>query len=78
MMSTFTAATIEVDVMPFISRSNYGGPFESYYNLLSNLSAEFVRFAPWCKLIERVSLKLFHTPSARARYRCVCPYVAVR
>jgi hypothetical protein len=44
---TPTAATVEVDVMPFISRTDWGGPFQSYYTLLSGLGAEFVRFAPW-------------------------------
>jgi hypothetical protein len=54
---TSTAATVEVDVMPFLARqpatdpfvtSHYGGPFEKYYEALSNLNASFVRFAPWC------------------------------
>ena len=42
-----TAATVEVDVMPFLGRTPEGGPFESYYNALSSLGAEYVRFAPW-------------------------------
>lgn len=45
--STSTAATIEVDVMPFLSRVHEGGPFDSYFEALSNLDAYFVRFAPW-------------------------------
>ena len=89
--STRTAATIEVDVMPFLSRDEWGGPFDGCtglfmayrllppaaaaataaaaaaaaaradyqrlssplsllradYTALSNLGAEFVRFAPW-------------------------------
>lgn len=44
---TSTAATIEVDVMPFLARTDYGGPFNAYYEALENLGAEFVRFAPW-------------------------------
>ena len=47
MVRTRTAATIEVDVMPFLSRADWGGPFDGYYEALSNLGAEFVRFAPW-------------------------------
>jgi hypothetical protein len=42
-----TAATVEVDVMPFLARTEEGGPFNSYYEALANLGAEFVRFAPW-------------------------------
>ena len=42
-----TAATVEVDVMPFLARTPEGGPFTSYYESLSNLGAEFVRYAPW-------------------------------
>lgn len=54
---TSTAATVEVDVMPFLARqpatdpfvsTHYGGPFEKYYAALSNLNASYVRFAPWC------------------------------
>ena len=45
--STRTAATIEVDVMPFLSRADWGGPFDAYYKALSELGAEFVRFSPW-------------------------------
>ena len=54
---TNTAATVEVDVMPFLARQpatdpviagHYGGPFDKYYEALSNLNASFVRFAPWC------------------------------
>lgn len=52
-----TAATVEVDVMPFLARQpatdpsvpgHYGGPFDKYYAALSGLNASFVRFAPWC------------------------------
>jgi hypothetical protein len=42
-----TAATMEIDVMPFLSRAAWGGPFDAYYSALSNLGAHFVRFAPW-------------------------------
>eukprot|EP01051_Picozoa_sp_SAG22_P018814 SAG22_NODE_3282_length_1806_cov_2.055653_2_plen_456_part_00 len=55
---TSTAATVEVDVMPFLARQpqtdpyvtdhHYGGPFDKYYAALQNLNASFVRFAPWC------------------------------
>jgi hypothetical protein len=40
---TATAATIEVDVMPFLGRTDYGGPFNAYYEALSNLGSEYVR-----------------------------------
>lgn len=42
-----TAATIEVDVMPFLGRTDFGGPFNAYYEALANLGSEFVRYAPW-------------------------------
>ena len=54
---TNTAATVEVDVMPFLARQpstdpsitkHYGGPFEKYYDALTNLNTSYVRFAPWC------------------------------
>ena len=31
---TRTAASIEVDVMPFLSRADWGGPFKGYYEAL--------------------------------------------
>ena len=52
---TNTAATVEVDVMPFLARQpqtdpyitgHYGGPFDAYYKALSELNASYVRFAP--------------------------------
>jgi hypothetical protein len=45
--NTSTAATIEVDVMPFLGRTSYGGPFDAYFEALSQLDSEYVRFAPW-------------------------------
>ncbi len=42
-----TASTVEVDVMPFLGRTPEGGPFEAYFEALSNLGSDFVRFAPW-------------------------------
>ena len=42
-----TAATVEVDVMPFLGRTHEGGPFSGYMEALANLGAEFVRFSPW-------------------------------
>ena len=42
-----TAATVEVDVMPFLARTTFGGSFDAYYEALSNLGADFVRFSPW-------------------------------
>jgi hypothetical protein len=47
-----TAATVEVDVMPFLARVDEGGPFDAYYRALSELGADFVRYAP-------VSLRAF-------------------
>ena len=34
--------------MPFLARTDYGGPFKSYQTALSNLNSSFVRMAPWC------------------------------
>ena len=42
-----TAATVEVDVMPHLSRVDEGGSFPGYYSALSNLGARYVRFSPW-------------------------------
>ena len=42
-----TAATVEVDVMPFLARTHEGGPFDAYFTAMENLGAEFVRFSPW-------------------------------
>ena len=44
---TRTAATVEVDVMPFLARADFGGPFDAYYQALSDLGAEYVRYSPW-------------------------------
>ena len=46
-ITTQTAATVEVDVMPFLGEADWGGPFEAYKTALGNLDSEFVRFAPW-------------------------------
>jgi hypothetical protein len=46
--STSTIATIEVDVMPFLGRTNEGGPHDKAFYWLSKLGADKVRFAPWC------------------------------
>ena len=53
-----TAATVEVDVMPFLARQpatdpyirdhHYGGSFEAYQTALAHMNASYVRFAPWC------------------------------
>jgi hypothetical protein len=32
--------------MPFLGRTDYGGPFNAYFEALSNLGSEFVRYAP--------------------------------
>ena len=42
-----TASTVEVDVMPFLGRTPEGGPFDAYFEALSNLGSEYVRYAPW-------------------------------
>ena len=51
-----TASTVEVDVMPFLSRTRpacekagtcTAGPFDAYYEALQNLGAEYVRYSPW-------------------------------
>ena len=36
-----------MDLMPFLGRTSYGGPFDGYYSALSNLGVAHVRFAPW-------------------------------
>ena len=41
------AATVEVDVMPFLARVDVGGPFDKYYSALQELGSDYVRFAPW-------------------------------
>ena len=46
-ITTETAATVEVDVMPFLGEADWGGPFQGYKSALDHLDAEFVRFAPW-------------------------------
>ena len=46
-MTVTTAATVEVDVMPHLSRTAEGGSFPGYYSALSNLGARYVRFSPW-------------------------------
>eukprot|EP01045_Picozoa_sp_COSAG04_P034109 COSAG04_NODE_7331_length_1146_cov_1.227316_1_plen_146_part_00 len=33
--------------MPFLGRTPEGGPFDAYYEALSDLGAEYVRYAPW-------------------------------
>ena len=45
--TTQTAATVEVDVMPFLARVDDGGPFDGYMTALENLGATHVRLAPW-------------------------------
>ena len=42
-----TAATVEVDVMPQLSRSPHGGSFDGYFTAMQNLGSTFVRFSPW-------------------------------
>jgi hypothetical protein len=46
-----TAATMEVDTMPFLARKrdagNRGGNFSGYFEALKYLGNSFVRFAPW-------------------------------
>ena len=46
-LKTRTAATIEVDVMPFLGQTTFGGPFDAYHKAMAELDAEYVRFAPW-------------------------------
>ena len=46
-VSTRTASTVEVDVMPQLSRVNEGGPFPGYAQAVSNLGSRYVRFSPW-------------------------------
>lgn len=60
-VETHTAATVEVDVMPFLGRTDFGGLFSGYYAALQNLGAEYVRMAPWFPNSAVVTLEL--TPS---------------
>ena len=46
-ITTSTAATVEVDVMPFLGEAEWGGPFTGYKKALTDLGSEFVRFSPW-------------------------------
>lgn len=46
-VSTTTAPTVEVDVMPQLARVNEGGSFPGYASAISNLGARYVRFSPW-------------------------------
>ena len=57
-----TASTVEVDVMPFLGRTPEGGPFDGYFEALSNLGSDFVRYAP-CAL----PLTPYPTPSRSER-----------
>ena len=41
-VETHTAATVEVDVMPFLGRADWGGPFNAYYEALANLGSNTV------------------------------------
>ena len=43
---THTAATVEVDVMPFLGRTDWGGPFAGYYEALENLGVDVNRKSP--------------------------------
>ena len=42
-----TAATVEVDVMPFLGRTPDGGPFDGFFEAMQNLDATYVRYSPW-------------------------------
>ena len=46
--SATIAATVEVDIMPFLARGvDTGGPFDAYFEALQGLGNSYVRFAPW-------------------------------
>ena len=60
---------MEVDVMPFLGRTSYGGSFDAYFEALSGLGASYVRFAPWFPNPRVVVTELFPsdcTPSKPA------------
>ena len=42
-----TAATMLTTVMPYAGRTDYGGPFEGYFEAQSELGAEYQRLLPW-------------------------------
>lgn len=45
--TVITAATVEVDVMPHLSRTPEGGSFDGYFAAVESLGASYVRFSPW-------------------------------
>ena len=47
LVRTRTAATVEVDVMPFLGRTSLGGPHDKYVQPLGALGAVYVRMATW-------------------------------
>ena len=50
---TLPLALAQVDVMPFLGRTPEGGPFDAYYEALSDLGAMYVRYAPWCECLHQ-------------------------
>ena len=44
---THAAATVTVEVMPFMARADWGGPFARYYEALAALGAEFPALRYW-------------------------------
>ena len=62
---TRTAATVEVDVMPFLARADYGGPFEGYYEVPPTPHSTPSRTTPAAPSLNSAS----NLPSGRRR----CP-----
>ena len=46
-LTTATAATVEVDVMPQLARNLNESGFDGYFEALENMGNAYVRFAPW-------------------------------
>ena len=58
--TTTTAATMLTTVMPFSGRTDYGGPFEGYFEAQSELGAEYQRLLPWFMNPKAVVPELTH------------------
>ena len=75
-ITTDTSATVEVDVMPFLSRAeDRGGPFDAYYSALTNLGAANVRFSPWFPYPKVVVPELTPTDCTGERWHVLMLYV---
>jgi hypothetical protein len=66
-----TAATVEIDAMPFLARgADEGGPFRSYFEAVQDLGADYVRFAEWGQYPKAVVAELRPPRPAAAGQAC--------